>query len=397
MKPWLIVAAIILFIPVSQARGQDPGAASHGTINVVLGNANGLVVLTDSMATSGNQQSAEPAQKLFRLDDRTVCTIAGLLSAGIPFEAFYPSTGAIIDAYRQELTGKPTRSITGKLRDLEFRLNLILSGVAGARQSFDPSASAKTYALDVIIAGYDADDHPRIEKLELRSRLVGGRFESSTEQIVATDVSNKLVYVLGGMPDAAEALLTAAPSTSPASPALAAYASSIARDGGESFSIQQMRDLAIELAAETHKSHAEVGGPNQIAVLQNGRISGIVQPSLPKPKAPLAFGLMQKFGADGDGAIGNLAPMLCIECSFKNLHLELDRNYFVGTTFENAVLIYDGGQTVLDQGSNLVGCVLKLGPHADVTSPLAQLLIHGFKWLRIDYDRSTLFPLRVPS
>ena len=47
----------------------------HGTINIVLANEKGIVVLTDSMITLGDgHQSPDPAQKLFKLDDRTVCT-----------------------------------------------------------------------------------------------------------------------------------------------------------------------------------------------------------------------------------------------------------------------------------------------------------------------------------
>jgi hypothetical protein len=157
------------------------------------------------------------------------------------------------------------------------------------------------------------------------------------------------------------------------------------------------QELAIELAGETHKLHPEVGGPNQIAWLQGGRVSNVVQQSFAKPKPPLPFKFMKNFGAEGDGTIGDLSPLLCVECNFKKMHIGLGGNYFVGTTFEDVVLVYDRGQAVLDKDNKLVRCVLKLGPHADITSPLVQHLIHGFQWLRIDYDENVPYPLRVPS
>ena len=52
-----------------------------GTVNIVLANANGIVALTDSnqtyMVGSEPFTHSKPGQKLFRIDDRTVCTIAG--------------------------------------------------------------------------------------------------------------------------------------------------------------------------------------------------------------------------------------------------------------------------------------------------------------------------------
>src|ERR1700735_4007457 len=67
------------FMPLEKDSADD--GVSRGTINVVLANQNGIIALTDSMVTAGRKQLREPAQKLFKLDDRTVCTIAGFLSS----------------------------------------------------------------------------------------------------------------------------------------------------------------------------------------------------------------------------------------------------------------------------------------------------------------------------
>jgi hypothetical protein len=94
------------------------------------------------MQTSKSKQLSEPAQKLFRLDDRTVCTVAGLLSAGVPVQELYPSTSAIIQEYSQRLAGGRPKTIAEKLRELEFLFNLLLSSVANLR-----SAAGQTFAV----------------------------------------------------------------------------------------------------------------------------------------------------------------------------------------------------------------------------------------------------------
>lgn len=61
---------------------KDQTHITHGTVNVYLANKNGLVVVTDS------KLSGDPrvpfGQKLFKIDDHTICTIAGWFSDSGP-------------------------------------------------------------------------------------------------------------------------------------------------------------------------------------------------------------------------------------------------------------------------------------------------------------------------
>src|SRR5437773_8729278 len=81
-------------VPV-QSRTVDDDFVVHGTINVALGNKNGIVVLTDSMLTTGDHQLPNPGEKLFKLDDHTVCAIAGFVSAPGPARDLNTSTSGI--------------------------------------------------------------------------------------------------------------------------------------------------------------------------------------------------------------------------------------------------------------------------------------------------------------
>jgi 20S proteasome alpha/beta subunit len=66
-----------LFLAASACRAQGDGQAGvlEGTLNIVLGNSNGIVVGTDSRQT---QYRNGLAKKLFRIDDYSVCSIAGI-------------------------------------------------------------------------------------------------------------------------------------------------------------------------------------------------------------------------------------------------------------------------------------------------------------------------------
>src|SRR5213593_3458882 len=89
-----ILAASLSAAGRSMRSPEDTPHADHGitrgTINVVMGNENGLVALTDSMLTEVlpngvPRQLPTPGQKLFQLDRTSVCTVAGFIAAPIPF------------------------------------------------------------------------------------------------------------------------------------------------------------------------------------------------------------------------------------------------------------------------------------------------------------------------
>ncbi|MGB9435448.1 MAG: hypothetical protein WBQ89_24585 [Candidatus Acidiferrum sp.] len=54
-----------LLLPLLAFAGQNANDfVVHGTINIALGNENGIVVLTDSMLTSGGHQLSQPGLKI---------------------------------------------------------------------------------------------------------------------------------------------------------------------------------------------------------------------------------------------------------------------------------------------------------------------------------------------
>src|SRR5258706_9342798 len=131
MRLRTISALCTMFLPPQLAfAGQNPpdDFVVHGTINVALGNENGIVVLTDSMLTAGAQQRPDPGQKLFKLDDRTVCAIAGFVSAAavsapptsppVAVPDLNTNTSAIIHEYIRQSARQAPQTIAEKLRAL---------------------------------------------------------------------------------------------------------------------------------------------------------------------------------------------------------------------------------------------------------------------------------------
>ena len=124
---FLLLVTVFLMMPVARTASQDPADDSvvHGTINVALGNENGIVVLTDSMITAGEHQLSEPGQKLFRLDDWTVCALAGFVYAPAAYNRssvpeLNTSAGAVIEEYARKSSRQTQQSIEEKLGALTF-------------------------------------------------------------------------------------------------------------------------------------------------------------------------------------------------------------------------------------------------------------------------------------
>ena len=76
----LICLALLSTAAVAESNAVSPDQ-SYGTVNVLLANRNGLVLVTDSMLTKGEQHTPDGV-KLFKVDEKTICAVAGLY--GIP-------------------------------------------------------------------------------------------------------------------------------------------------------------------------------------------------------------------------------------------------------------------------------------------------------------------------
>lgn len=117
----------------------DPGPALSGTINVIVADDRGMVVLTDSrlsytVKNSQGQRTYKQIpgdyQKLFQIDDHTVCTFAGFASAKTPVVDFLDNASAIMGRYEGFLRKSSAATVAEKLGLLEGVFSYYLGGVA---------------------------------------------------------------------------------------------------------------------------------------------------------------------------------------------------------------------------------------------------------------------------
>ncbi len=296
-----------------QLRAQD--LEGHGTINVVLGNKNGIVVLTDSQITRGDGQlSPIPAQKLFKLDDLTVCTFAGFAFASGKGNFFYTGTGAIINEFARQLATNPQPvSLDEKVKALSYLLSRQLTVLATLRQG-EGIVGTADYFLELTVVGYDRDGLLKIAQINLKNTIsmahVGtyqDNFNLEVPQAIeVVNVAKPLVKRLAGIRDIADTLLEN-PQTMDSEPAIHKYAEAKAKDDGESLTIQEMSGFAEQLELQTHLKHPGIGGANQVAVLRNGHVISVEQgvyPQEPRPLFDFTLFSNSSYASDETGTFG---------------------------------------------------------------------------------------------
>jgi 20S proteasome alpha/beta subunit len=388
----VFVLAVVCLIPLlsSAQEARDDDLVVHGTVNIALGNKNGLVVLTDSMVTSGGHQLPQPAQKLFRLDDETVCAIAGFGWANSPsVPDLNTSSAAIIYEYVRQSAGKQPQTILEKLRTLAVLFRMNLSMIANVLDSTGHPIPSDNLKFQLIIAGYDLDGKPKIAKISLRSSNEGGASMSSVDDAAIWDVGDDLIWRVSGMPDVANVLLDH-PEAVPEDSALAEYGASRLRGQGKSLTVDKMRALAERLAFYTSQRHREVGGPNQIAIISAPHTMRIVQQQFPQPpKAIVRFSLVvgSNFAYSSVAFTGE--HTIFVRTSWAGMKREIDENVFIGNTFDNCVLTYRGGRVNLGETNRIVNSTLLVGPLIRPDDETVLRLARLFHWSRILRDFSS--------
>jgi hypothetical protein len=396
-----IASCALLLLPLIIVAGENPkdDGIAHGTINIALGNKNGLVVLTDSMVTATDAtrryQLPNAGQKLFKLDNRTVCSVAGFASApavspGVTASDLNTNTSAIIHEYVKQSTPQARQSIAEKMGALTSLFRLHLATIANVRDATGNPPPLENYKFELIVAGYDIDDKPKIGRITLRVESDKGSLVSRVENASLTNVEEKLIWQLNGISDVAMQILQH-PESRPEDVVLNQYASSLIANGGGALTIEQMVELAKRLAHYTSQVYREVGGPNQIAILQKQDSITIEQPPFPELPRPLVnFSLMVNSGFNGSRL--GVAPgvhLVAIRCSWANVQRELDGNYYIGNDFVNSVLTYDGGDVDLGDTNRVINSVLAIGPHAILEYEAVRRLTATFSWSLVGYASPT--------
>jgi hypothetical protein len=390
----------------------DSSPVLTGTVNIVLANANGVVVLTDSNQTwrAPNGEpftSSVPGQKLFRIDDRTVCSIAGFGSAPLSrFPEFTNSAAGVLDTYVEELRRKGgMHSFREKLTSLEFLFDMQLTGIGNLQHL--SSAELGSYGFELILAGYDTDGTVKIGKIVLSASILpNGIFSPVLRDLSETTVARELAHETAGMGGEAVEYILSHPREITDEPEITKYARSEVSDRGSSLTLAGMESLAKSLArlsalfeSRTYpmppvgfREYWPVGGDNQIAILEKGSLRQLKQPKFEERRLNMmGFSIVTGLILDAHGLAG--ASLIgpgpgSLGLYIKNLYLggliHLDSEYYFDDEFRNATFYYDGGMLGFDPSNRVIDCILSLGPHVDRRSPAVQELIARFPWKTVN-------------
>jgi 20S proteasome alpha/beta subunit len=390
-----MVAAIVLFLYLTSGSvmsAQDDRKISRGTVNIALANANGIILLTDSVQSHKEQDGwhyVQPVQKLFRLDDKTVCSFAGFASeTGWFLPQLNTEIPGVIADFQDQLSKHPVSQLEAKLQAIGHLVGFYIDLIANRREVVvGPGTPIDSYIFEVIVAGYDADGKPKLEKLVITPVVVqaadGHNYWSHTTSPEVANVGRKLAALLGGIQVVSHEVLNS-PQKFGDSGVVGRYMRAKKHDGGESLTLDDMAALASYMAAQTARKTPAVGGPDQIVFLAKGSILKFKQPPLPGPPRPLKFTLM--VGLRVTGALP-LEPvpgghLLWIRSKFigiRNPRLRLDSQFFYGCEIRDSIVEYGGGLTDFGTTNTVVNSMILPGyPVASTTEMLR--MMNGFNW-----------------
>ncbi|MFZ0815704.1 MAG: hypothetical protein WAM78_09305 [Candidatus Sulfotelmatobacter sp.] len=358
--------------------GEVPNPVLTGTVNIVLANANGIVVLTDSNQTWKSPTgepftSSSPGQKLFRLDDRTVCTIAGFGATYLPgFPGFTNSAAGVLDSYADELRSKGgAHSFREKLTTLKFMFSFQLAGIGNLQT---PSqAQVGDYEFELILAGFDLDGTAKLGKIVFSASLSpSGIFSPLLQQVKETTVGQALEHETAGIGDASVENILKYPAQLADEPEIGEYAASKAANLGSSLSTAAMKALAKSLARHSaivnqhyvgaFRKWSPIGGRDQIAILEKGTIREVDQQLFEQRKVnttPFAMLLGMQVDMRGapPGSTSGISVKpnvaLVLKSEFLSGSMELDDAYYFDDDFRDVIFYYNGGVLGFDRNNRL--------------------------------------------
>lgn len=387
----LTIASIALVCGVAVTSHADGQEETHGTINIALANAHGLVAEADSMLSTNGIPVLPAGQKLYKADDHTVYMIASFFSDTGPefpsgqFPAYTVIRSLMLRYIR---TRNPSLTVSQQLDDLSAYVGMQLSLVEAMHRAIDPKVKmriAKSSSL-ITIAAYE-NGKPVIGHIEVAPSLKD--FPPFVTLNKTIDVASKgLISKVYGVTDVAREILDHPDRLQNDRSILSRYRQSLSANGGSNLTTEDLKRLASRLEELTVVRHPFIVGRDQeIAVMQNGKIVDFsaLNPSeyeLTGNEYDRAqIGRFPHFGMSGscDNIRKSRAVavrgidryvILLDEGQFRCLSQPLDKLIITNSNFDGCRLFY-GGDPVSYFGSNnaVTNSTLVLGPNVRDDSP----------------------------
>jgi hypothetical protein len=354
---------------------------THGTVNILLANRNGVALVTDSRLSNEHYQPVGDGAKLFVLDDRTICSIADFYSDAGPLtnglRPAYTDAPGILKMLLKKFSVYPNRSkesVSLKLDDLiniySFTLSTLanLNLISGSKQA--PSGAELT------IVGYEG------KELHVSQATLKPVWSSNIWQYEQLDkkdrvVADTLFTRFAGITDVADAVLANPKEKSVTNdPILSYFTNEIARNGGQDLSVEDLRQAADQLKVKTSARYPNVvGGKTQSITMSDGRIlSQDLLVSQPDSEGIGAIGVSLVCCLTFDAPVGSEGSIfkpadrgralsaVFVDVRFRGGQQSLDGNAYIRSEFVNCKLKYNGtGPVFFDELNTITNCTLEVG------------------------------------
>lgn len=389
----LLIGAFTEKIGAQVHRQQVPNAG--GTVNIYVANGNGLVAVTDSRL-SYNKIPVGNGPKLFKVDDRTICSIAGLYSStGQTMDGItYPAYTTIPDVIRTIISRRSTMSSLS----LTSKINMISESVAFTLEVMVEMAKAggdhsDAMPSEIMMATFDGNSI-QIAKTIIIPTIESGKVKYRVLTFPVQNVKDVFVYSLAGMSDVGEHIFNDK-TINPNDPILGYYYHEIEKDNGRSLSLADMQQIAKMVERLTaNNSHGLVGGPIEMATIDHGEVKIVEMPEFPPNPSSISHGLFSYMGnisyngsptAESKliGTNGTIRIFL-VDSHFSYITQDLDGLFIYNTFFNHCRLKYNGSLNFMFSESNTVmNSTLELTGSANPDSATVRKIRKDFPQLEI--------------
>jgi len=350
----------------------------HGTLNLCIGNTNGAVVVTDSRASGLDENGSfvfqDWHQKLFQISKDIVVTIAGYNS--VPLRAapeFYaPAAGVILSYISENGRQKHSPSYAEAVGALSHLVGFYLTSVSNIKRLSEKTGvpDPRDYHFVMLIIGPDRgvmkvtrvdvglDEYSRAAVPVLQA--VSKTQEKTIKSFTAVGVGRIAV---------AEEMLTR-------------YVSATTDSQRDNLSVDEMKNMALNIMNATIKKDRYVGGNVQLAV-STGEGFEMKAPGFPPPPSPgihfvLVFGNFDQGSREEPEHTGHwlmIANVYEDSVVFLNGHY-----YYFGNRLWNCTVVLEDESFSFDTSNQVLDSTLLLRKGINTDSKKVKELISSFPW-----------------
>jgi hypothetical protein len=359
--------------------GEDMAEFYHGTLNLCIGNKNGLVVVTDSRASGrdqkGNDLHEDWHQKLFQISEKIVVTIAGYnrvpLNKVPIFQA--PAAGVILNYIGDMRSKHHTPGYLETVRALTYLMGFYLEAVGSIKQltETDPSIKPEDYHLVMMVIGMDGET-VKITQIDigLKKRFSSG---SAKYLIAQSDIKETVVngfeFCAVGQKAVAERVLQD-------------VINSTSKEERDTLPLSKIVEMASKTMHMTAESNKYVGAVTQMGILEGGVWKTAIV--FPPPLGPfIQFNSLYDvhIAHVGKAFVSNGPILLVVSGFFEKTTVLLGKPYYYfGNQIKNSTVIVEDEDFSFDDSNKIENSTLVIGEKVNRKSGRIKSLITGFPW-----------------